>query len=265
MKKNFLLLLFGVGFMSLTATAQLSTGKTTSNTIRTGNRAEAGDFGLYMGVKTNVFKELTDGSIDLSGTLPLVNMKYMMTDQFELRCGLDLYRSSKRLKGSGIEDDGVNKTPFDFKYKEVTTRNFIYPGVAYHFSRNNLLDVYVGAELPLGYNRYRLLGEDTFDGKSGHDITTRTVYNVGLGGFIGLQAYIANLPIAVGFEYGISGMADLGLKTKYDQKIPGNDAVVSLTPDPSFSTPYGNYEKLSARQGIIGSQLRLTVTYFFKR
>ena len=260
MKKSLLLLLFAAAGLSLTATAQLSTGNITSNTIRTGNRAQEGDFGLYLGATTNIFKGLSDGSMDMSGTLPLVNLKYMSSDNLELRCGLEIYRASKRLKGSG-KDGGSS---FDFKYKEVTTNDFIYPGVAYHFSKKNLLDVYVGAELPLGYDKNKLFTDDTYSGDSGHDNRVSTVYHVGLGGFFGLQAYVANLPIAIGLEYGISGMADLGMKTKYDQQSPGNKAVVSYSPDPSFNSPYADYDNLSARQGLIGSQLRVTITYFFK-
>ena len=54
MKKFFLLLtLFSLG-ATLTH-AQITTGENTSQVVRTGNRAEKGDFGLYLGATTSMF------------------------------------------------------------------------------------------------------------------------------------------------------------------------------------------------------------------
>jgi hypothetical protein len=184
----------------------------------------------------------------------------MKTDNVEWRVGIEMFRASEFVKGNG-ETTGSDK--FEEKVKLVESRHFIYPGIAYHFSNTNLLDVYVGAELPLGFER-SVYFDEWQEGSNSYLISSkRTAYNVGLGGFIGLQAYVANLPIAIGFEYGIAGLKELGLKTRTETESPGNSKVVTYQPNGVTIAGYSNYEKLNARKGIIGNQLRFTVTYFF--
>ena len=95
----------------------------------------------------------------------------------------------------------------------------LYPGIAYHFSRRNLLDVYVGAELPLGWSSDRSILE------SG-DMTSRTTksaFVIGLGAFIGLQAYIADC-MGINHERGEGSYELLGAALK-SRTIDIGDAV----------------------------------------
>ena len=138
-------------FMSVPAKAQISTGEPSSKVIRTGNRAEAGDFGLYLGITSTMVGDWINGDIKLDA-LPLINFKYMMTDQAEWRLGLELYKTSSK-------SIGEVKTDFeDRSYLLPSTSNssssnaMFYPGFAWHFSSRNIMDVYVGAELPIGWD-----------------------------------------------------------------------------------------------------------------
>lgn len=260
MKKIILVFIFSA-CMGLTAVAQLSTGTATRDTFRLGNRAEMGDFGLYIGAQTSIFKALFE-DVDLGGTLPLLNFKYMVDDNLELRVGLELYRSSRLLKGSW-EEEGSD---YGFKNKKVDARNFIYPGAAYHFSDKNLLDVYVGAELPIGVSNDKTVGEATFGSDKAYKISSKSSFHVGLGVFAGLQTYVAVFPVAIGVEYGIAYMSDWGMKYKIEEKLPGQKATVSYKHDPdTFSNiNVTHFDSLTARQTKLGSQIRFTVTYFFK-
>ena len=229
--------------LSFAAMAQLSTGKSTSSKIRTGNRAQEGDFGLYIGANV----------LDFS-PLPLVNLKYMGTDELEFRLGIELKKNFDYDKG----DQTSGKT---VQNRETDVENAIYPGVAYHFSNSNILDVYVGAELPLGYGRIN--DTQKFDGDDNYRIKSKFAYNIGFGGFVGLQAYIANLPLAVGLEYGIFSRYDFGMKYKIREKASaGSDEVVRYA---KTDTWIGNYDKLSVRKGSVENQVRVTVSYFFTR
>ena len=245
--------------------AQLTTGNPSSKVIRTGNRAKAGDFGIYLGVTSNMFKNMFDDDVDLSA-LPLINFKYMVSDQFETRLGIELYKTSERLKGdlqSITEEENVSTTAYKNIYGN--SQAILYPGIAYHFSRRNLLDVYVGAELPLGWSSDRSILE------SG-DMTSRTTksaFVIGLGAFIGLQAYIADLPLAIGVEYGISSRFDTGLKYKNEYTSDGKTQTYYTPSLEDFKFLDGvnqsdRFEKLKAKKGEIGSQFRLTLTYYFK-
>ena len=244
--------------MSYGAFAQLSTGSSTSTNIRTGNRAQEGDFGIYFGTDLKIINLLKDPNVT-PNFIPLVNLKYMMSDELELRIGIDLNKTTTNEKWEQkVEMDGKKKT-IEGQYKEVKADNTILPGIAYHFSSNNILDVYAGAELPLGWERHNV--KNKWDGDNGYSKINKTAFNVGLGGFIGLQAYVGNLPLAVGFEYGIYSRWDLNQKYKITSKANADSSeTIMYTKE---LTDGESYDKLSVRKGEIGNQLRFTLTYFF--
>ena len=182
----------------------------------------------------------------------------MTSDNFELRVGLEAYKLSEKISGTVDTDPGINE--IKEKYGESTV--MLYPGFAYHFSRLNILDVYIGAELPLGWDTNidkRIETEYT------RNITKRS-FVLGLGAFVGLQAYIADLPLALGVEYGISSRLDTGLKYKTEETRDNQTTITYTTNRNDLPNVYSNerYEKLQARKGEIGGQLRLTLSYYFK-
>ena len=223
MKKIFLLLALCCGIVA--ADAQITTGQSTSKVIRTGNRAKAGNLGLYLGATTDMFKKLTDKDINLSA-LPLINLKYMGTDELEYRIGIEWWKTS-------VNEDrnGDNKT-WEKSY-------MFYPGVAYHFNNKNLLDVYVGGELPFGF------GSTGYD--YGSSDGSATNFKVGLGAFIGLQAYVANLPVALGVEYGVSCLHN----SVSDGTLSKDGMTISYNEDVDTS------------RFNLGHQARFTLTYYF--
>lgn len=279
MKTKFVLflILLSLGGYNLSY-AQITTGKPSSKVIRSGNRAQAGDFGVYLGATSDMLQAFNK-DVTFSA-LPLINFKYMVTDQFEARVGLELYKTSKAFKGDAVRTD-LNDPSKDvnvpLSYKDASSNAMLYPGIAYHFSKRNLLDVYVGAELPLGWTS-ETLRESSVDmeevgGTIGYLVgemsTTKRAFVIGLGAFIGIQAYIADLPLALGAEFGISSRFDTGLKYKY-VNTQGGETQTYYRPDLDFGEGESaegvndNYSKLRARTGEIGGQVRLTLTYYFK-
>lgn len=231
-----------MGFV--TVNAQITTGESSAQVIRTGNRAEAGDFGLYLGATSTIFKSLMNVDEASVEALPLINFKYMVNDKLEARIGLEWWSVAGIGKSSGEDDNGN----FETKGKTKETKKYLTPGIAYHFNSSNLLDVYVGAELPFGWGSTVETSYADFKGKDA-DVDNKSRENnfkVGLGGFVGLQSYIANLPLAIGVEYGISSMKNIASSTivtdeKQDYKTKGTEA-----------------------DWKVGHQARLTLTYFFK-
>lgn len=225
--KKLSLILFFLCVGSMISQAQISTGESSANVIRVGNRAQKGDFGLYLGATSTMFKDLT--SVDDFKALPLINLKYMYSDKVEARLGIEWWR-----KSDSKEVDN---------YKESTSESsmLFYPGIAYHFSKSNILDVYVGGELPFGWgtNGYEYGDEDE----------SASNFNIGLGAFIGLQAYVCNLPIAVGLEYGVSTM----YTTVSDGTLTKDGMTIEHV---SKGTDNNRWN--------VGHQARLTLTYFFK-
>ena len=237
MKKLFAFM--AMALMTIGANAQITTGESTSKVVRTGNRAQAGNFGIYFGGTTDMFKNIFDGDVNFSA-LPLINLKYMSTDKLEYRLGLEWWNKKESEKGSIITEEE------DESYKaSIGESSFMfYPGVAYHFNNKNLLDVYVGGELPFGF------GGNSFD--DGDTDASTSNFRIGLGAFIGLQAYIANLPIALGLEYGISTLYN----TVSDGTLTQDGMSIVLPADIPHTID-------SQSRWTLGHQIRVTLSYYF--
>lgn len=243
MKKYLLLMAFCGGILS--ANAQISTGESTARVIRTGNRAQAGNFGIYLGATSDMFKKIGDSNVKFSA-LPLINLKYMGTDKIEYRVGIEWWKD-KTSNDSQVPTGEFNSddTPKTKKANSYTSEKsyMLYPGVAYHFNNRNLLDVYVGGELPIGFGNYGQGDDD--------DEYYTSQFRIGLGAFIGLQAYVANLPVAVGLEYGIHGLHNIA-----------SDG--TLTSDGmTINKEAGYLEDVSQHRFQLGHQVRFTLTYYF--
>lgn len=239
-------------FVSAQAEAQeyqISQAEPTSTTIRVGNRPGQGSFGIYMGLTSDMFKDMFDGGTTFK-SLPLVNLKYMVTDRVEARLGLQFYKKSETIN---TED-----TKNDYSSQYATSTNRLYPGVAYHFANSNILDVYAGAELLVGWHKDKLqsLVNDDFVGGKG----SLSSFQFGGGLFIGLQAFVGDLPLALGVEYGFHGYTNTGCKYK-----------MATAEGDIYSTDAATFENLgeisgkdmSARKAQFGQQVRFTVSYYF--
>lgn len=239
-------------FSVAVADAQITTGESTSKVIRTGNRAKAGNVGLYLGGTTDMFRKIGDSDLNFSA-MPLINLKYMYSDNLEFRLGLEWWKESTKneIKYESEDEEG-NTTSEKSETKTHESQFMFYPGVAYHFSNRNLLDVYVGAELPIGWGS---IGSGDAD-----DDYSTSHFRFGVGAFIGLQAYIGNLPLAVGVEYGISG-----LHTSITDGYVGKDnqnVDFSLIEARNLNDVHPN-EDQNVSKWKLGQQVRFTLSYYF--
>lgn len=254
-----------------TSSAQISTGESTSRVIKTGNRPQAGDWGLFVGVAYSDFEGMFSSDMTFEG-FPLVNLKYYYTDKVELRLGLQFQGTTETIKGDVVYDNSYfdgdkeelieSTATEEVKCKQTLGTNRITPGIAYHFSNKNLLDVYAGATIPIGWNRditVNNFGDATYK-------VTNTPFTIGLGTFIGLQAFVADLPLAIGLEYGISFMKEFGSKYKctYDNG-DGKEKSFTLSENSAFFDTYGDseFEKLKTSRKNITNDIRLTISYYF--
>lgn len=253
MKKKVLLVLITLLSGAVIASAQISTGEPSASVYKAGNRPQAGDFGLFVG--GGVIFDFDFNSLDMGGVLPdirpLINVKYFLTDEVESRLGIHVGRSRQTVKSTLDVDDAPNTTA-----KEVSGGLNLYPGLAYHFNKNNLLDVYVGAELPVGFRT------EKSNNAAGNAYLKSTVTNpyIGLGAFIGLQAFIGNLPLGIALEYGISGKLLGNNLPKYSE----SDGSATQTYYLSGGDTPTKYKAYSGSNAIIGSEIRLSLSYYFK-
>ena len=275
MKKVFLTLAVCLSFIGM-AQAQLSEGETFKSTIVTGNRPQSGDWGLYIGPSLMEFQDLinTMTSGGKAVGLPLINLKYYATDNLEIRAGLQYNGRTNKLNGkydqeiSFGEIETIREVPVT---ENNSNRRFrLSPGIAYHFSPKNILDVYVGAALPIGVDAQETVNETEYYviGESNQlkkiDRINNDSYNsfvAGVSGYIGLQAFVADLPLAIGFEYGLTGMLRTGDKVYHVQTdYEGNVQKFYTRTHDSYGT---HFNQLDCKSKYMGTDLRLTLTYFF--
>lgn len=256
--KKYLLIAASFLLLAPFANAQITDGQPSSKTIRTGNRPTAGNFGLYVGFTSDIaynIKEIAKSG-GVSVPLPLINFKWMATDNCELRIGLDSFSKGSRTSGRtvSLDNEYMSIPSISFSSKTYDLDLMFYPGIAYHFNTKNILDVYVGAELPIGgqLNQYREKEDETSLRSS------ISKFKIGIGAFVGLQVFIANLPFALGVEYGLSANGTIGGQ----QKVVTYDGTVKQTK--YFDSDNTEYAKLRMSDGIFGQQVRLTLSYYFK-
>jgi hypothetical protein len=236
--------------------AQISEGSTNSTVIRTGNRPGAGTFGVYLGAGLNNILNIVDKDILWKG-FPLVNFKYYYSSQLEFRLGMQFYTTSTKTKGEIINNASV----ITLGTKSKESYNRITPGIAYHFSSKNIVDVYLGASVVLGYDI------DIKDWTSSSEISLvnkvkRTSFVMGAEAFIGLQCFVADLPLAIGLEYGISGLGEFGQKYRHEvASNNGTSTQIFYTLDGDENS--GEYSKLRSNKGNAGNDVRLTISYYF--
>ena len=277
MKKLFVVMACLAFAGALQAQSLLTKGNPYATNVRTGNRPGAGDWGLYIGPSYAEVMDLMDclGNFTLGNAvdvtirgLPLVNLKYYFSDNLEIRGGIQYYKRSQKASGNEIFVLGTDEKQLNYKESEWYFR--LIPGVAYHFSPKNVLDVYVGASVPLGYEG-NLLKKDypswttgiTLDGEA-YELNERKSLCVGLEAFIGLQAFVADLPLSIGLEYGLSGITHMGEKYKYEYKDAAGALQTTYTPNFGITSEgTGDFRDLKASSKVFGSDFRLTITYYF--
>jgi len=264
-----MVVLMGIG----TAFAQISTGEPNASVLpRTGNRPQAGDFGMYLGVSATQIadlatlnKKMTDDAVQTYWALPMINLKYYITDQWEFRCGFEFAAKSTTENYAGT----IGKDKTSTSNKEFTNSNFtrFLPGAAYHFNTNNILDVYIGAQMPIGFNVNDIKNTSMYDGKKTSEAWHQGEFVLGGGVFLGLQFFVADLPFAIGFEGGYAGQAILGnnegMTTIVDEdgnkyKYAGNQ----LGRTPSESDEQAT--KSTFMEGTWHADAAITFTYYFR-
>ena len=238
--------------------AQISTGEPNSSVIpRTGNRPQAGDFGIYLGGTVTQVMDLVDAiqtdNYNAWG-LPVLNLKYYYTDNLEMRLGFEFACQTSGQDVTTKIDDTNNAL-----VSTGTNHNFtrFFPGVAYHFNTNNLLDVYCGAQLPIGWDIDRTSSKASAMGVKTSQVDRTGKFVIGAGVFLGLQCFIADLPIAIGVETGFSGMVKCGGAPK---TISDNGTTRSVYYDGNTSV-----KKHTMGEATWGADAALTFSYYFRR
>lgn len=265
MKKLHLAVLLIIAFISTDAFSQLSDRVNSPSTFKVGTRPVMGNYGLFFGVAYNEIEYWFDHDLDYNG-LPIVSIKYYKTDNKVWRIGFQTSTSNSIIKGT--VDPTVNGgTLTEQKLIDNFSRFTLYPGYERHFTSSNILDIYMGCLVPFGWNREKYIDNETYTlGNYNNYTRTRTSVTYGLEAFVGVQAFVADLPLALGMDFGAAAMGHLMDRYKHEVSTKAG----ALTTDQVFYTVDDTgggvlYEKLNRRDYQLQGNIRLTITYFFKK
>ncbi|MCZ4693521.1 hypothetical protein [Ancylomarina euxinus] len=242
-----------------TSFAQLSTRENSENKYSLGTRPQKGNLGIYLGTGFKQTKKWIDEDISVE-QLPLINFKYYLKDQFVLRLGVKYFKNQEDINGD-VEIGDIaqmigNKNESEF---------FLTPGFEKHFSNSNLVDVYIGAELPFGRNTNSIEFAERYstNGDFRKQEQTKSSFVYGFNFFTGVQFFIADLPLALGLEWGIRGLNESHLEYKTDETYSVDGEIFSQT---YYSTENDikKYKELEHKKFNIESDFAVSISYFFK-
>ncbi len=275
-----LLILVLLSLVLQDAFSQLSTRVNSDFTPKLQTRPSAGDAALQFVFPIVNLTGNNQGGLYTGNTLSagdMLTFKYYKTDDLVYRAGIRLFASNQLSKGTAADSTEAN-TVFDTSVSEnnlkATNRQYnIAGGIEKHFWNSNIFDVYMGGEALIGLGKVQTRNEvDFFNGDKQYSTTTTNTTIFGLGGVVGFNLFIAELPVAIGLEYGLSGKAAFGGKTKVKEEMINDAAGISYTNEyetqttDALNNPDGRqYSKLGKRTFNMDTNntVRILIHIFF--
>ena len=249
------------------ASAQLSTRENDDTRYKLGARPVAGDYALTFGIGITS-TEVGGREIpawNLFGQGNLITGKKFIKDDVAVRAGIRLFRDSRTLSGELDSTENITNTLSEVEFRSSDRQYMLVPGIEKHFSNSNIFDVYTAADLYLGFGKDKDVTSVTNRrGQTSAETATTPYTMVGLGGVIGVSAFVVDLPISVGLEYGIGAFWKLGDRTKVEvEEADGTTYEYQTVSD----DPFGGLQYNSAKQRYMtmdtNNQVRLVVNIFF--
>jgi len=266
MKKILPIIIFVFFATSLVGYSQLSDRVNSPSTFKVGTRPLQGNMGLYFGLAYNEIEYWFDNDIEYTG-LPIISLKYYLSDNNVVRIGIQTSRTSEKAKGT-VDPLVDGSTLTEKNFVDINSRFLFSPGFEHHFTSSNILDVYVGALLPIGWKGVEYVDDESYTGGN-YSHYTRSMFSLTYGyeAFVGVQAFVADLPLAIGLDFGVAGMGHL--KNKYKHEVQTkfgatttNQTFYTVDEDPMAGT---RYKELTSSDSKFQGNVRLTIAYFFKK
>jgi hypothetical protein len=266
---------------------QLSERVNSNSSFKIGTRPVQGNLGIFIGLNRQDFNDLANRwSFDnkkqpmdsVKNFLPIISLRYYISDDNAVRFGINSRRSNLKIKGTFSErPDKLT----ELEYQRAKSYFYINPGFEHHFLKSNLADVYLGASIPIGVVSEK--HDDFLKGGSDYSSRTASRLSISYGAelFFGIQAFIADLPLSIGLEVGTSALVISGKKWKVEYKNVSTSGGTTTTTSetyytlnlasddiidtssPIYSYVNSNYKSLKAKSSTIDGMARITLCYYF--
>jgi hypothetical protein len=214
----------------------------------------------------------------------LLTFKWYHTDDLVIRAGIRLYADNDNISADVLNDATFSEIPEGgVSSVKVSNRNrqyLIALGAEHHFTNSNIFDVYTGLDVMVGMNKEKEFMETEYLNIDGtlQDVVTRDLMSrttnstvFGLGWVVGWNTFIAQLPISVGIEYGLSAKWILGGKTKVveERDVNNQNALESYSVEyyEDDALPGNIYSDMKKNQFNMDTNqnVRLTFNFYFTR
>lgn len=220
--------------------SQLSTRENNAINTPLGTRAQAGDaaFSFAVPIVNLTANNGSDAGLYAFNTLSpgaMLTAKYWQRDDLVLRGAFRFAADNSLTKGTAADSSASNPINEDLEVSENTKRSImreyiIAGGAEKHFSNSNMWDAYVGGELLVGLGKDKTIDqEDYFNGDKNYMTRTTGTTVFGFAGVMGFQAYVAELPVAIGLEWQWGGKWIFGGATKVEQELEIDAADISIS------------------------------------
>jgi len=239
MKKS-LLLFMAVVLTGTTVLGQLSTRQNYDWDFQLSTRPQAGDAALHfvipivdLSADNGSDAGLYNGNTLAAGDL--LTFKYYKTDNLVYRAGLRFAADNSHASGTAADSSFFNPIIEDAELETIDSRTIdrMYAlafGAEQHFTNSNIFDVYAGGEALIGLGKDKSIMNGTyFNGDIDNTTMTTSTTVFGFAGVAGFNVFIAELPIAVGLEYGWGGKWIFNGKTHVERTLEIDAADISAT------------------------------------
>jgi len=261
---TFLAVLLPLLFIAGISHGQLSDRVNSPSTIKYGTRPIAGDMGISFGASFQDIESIFSDDIDYE-TTPIVNFKFYTTDKFVVLAGVKFDQTKRIISGNidpVVDGNGLKAS----ESKSVETNFMLALGFERHFLSSNILDIYVGARVPVGNVRdYEQAKQTAENDDFIEQIESRNSLVYGMQGFVGMQAFIADMPVAVGLQVGINGFGYIGKKTKHEYEENVGGEVTKQTWYVALDDDTYKFSSLKARSFEAGPDFRVELAWYFSR
>lgn len=263
-----------------TVVGQLSTRQNNDGDFRLGTRPQSGDAALHFIIP------IVDLSADNGSDAGLYNLsagdlltfKYYKTDNLVYRAAFRFAADNSHTSGTAADSSDVNPIFEDFELQEIQYKSIdrsyaLALGAEKHFTNSNVFDVYAGGEGLIGLGKDKSVMNGTyFNGDIDNTTMTTNTTVFGFAGVVGFNVFVAELPIAVGMEYGWGGKWIFNGKTHVERVLDIDDADINIDAewDQQDVDAFGNpdprqYSSLSRRQFNMdtNNSVRLNILIYF--
>lgn len=267
--KKFISFIFLVMCVVHFTSGQISERSNDSTTYTFGTRPLKGTKAIAVGLNLN---DTTFSNFKIGKQGLFLMGKYFISDRTAIRGSLRFNKDARTTTGSLIDTSVTNVSGQLSQEMKSSTREYaIMPGIERHFKPTNIFDVYVGTDALFGLRRKVEIENKNYTSNVYTNERSRTPETIfGINGLVGINFFVADLPLSIGLEYNWAVIWSLGGKTHVQRET--RDALGNINEDDYYTEekdaqsnpdPFA-YNKLKRNSVMSNDSFRIMLNFYFR-